>query len=82
MRRKEGEGFTIGRDPTGGVFEEKLFLMKKFFSTILSFSTKIWRYLGFQKTKFSNKTDLELSTIFSYASIVPHLLIGVVCEYI
>ena len=41
MRRKKGEVFTTGRDPTGGVFEEKLSLLKNFFSNALPFSTKI-----------------------------------------
>ena len=29
IKRMEGEGFTTGRDPTGGVFEEKLSLLKE-----------------------------------------------------
>ena len=29
MKRMEGEGFTTGHDPTGGVFEEKLSLLKE-----------------------------------------------------
>ena len=63
MRRKEGEGFTTSHDPTGGVFEEKLSLLKNFFSNALPFSTKIWRYLFFKENALQNKgIPLEPST--------------------
>ena len=65
-----------GCDPLGGVFEEKLFLMKKFFSTILSFSTKIRRYLGFSKDKVF-QTNLELPPVLAmHLWVLPCFLLG------
>ena len=65
MRRKEGEGFTTGRDPTGGVFEEKLSLLKTSFKNALSLSIKICRYLFFKKKMFlqNKRTTFEPPTI-------------------
>ena len=41
MRRNEGEGFTTGRDPTGGVFESKtIFVKKKLLFKYLTFFNK------------------------------------------
>ena len=40
MSRNEGEGFTTGRDPTGGVFEAKQFLLKNFLFKYLTFFNK------------------------------------------
>ena len=84
MRRKEGEGFTTGRDPTGGVFEEKLSLLKTSFKNALSLSIKICRYLFFKRKKCFYKTkELPLSLPpYYYAFILPIIKYRVVCEYI
>ena len=46
MRRNEGEGFTTGRDPSGGVFEIKLPLWKTSFQISYFFLTNIYRYFS------------------------------------
>ena len=61
MKGMEGEGFTMGRDPTGGVFEEKLFLLKETsFSNVLSFSTRIWRYIFFKRKMLLKNKGIPL----------------------
>ena len=57
IRRNEGEGFTTGRDPTGGVFEAKLISNEKLLFKYLTFFNKDIDISFFRRKCFCKAKD-------------------------
>ena len=67
IRKNEGEGFTTGRDPTGGVFEVQLFFKRKTSFQISYIFQQRYIYISFLKENafIIERLPLEPPTILA-----------------